>query len=111
MPGLITEVGGLGEAGKHILADALFSGASRASGSLWFSGLQGTEVWVGQGYDDILTISCLMVGCSSASRPEAGSLWTISTRMSFLADTTPLRSGHKIRKRRRQTVVTSDFRA
>lgn len=41
----------------------------------------------------LLTISCLMVGCSSASLPEAGSLCTISTRMSFLAETTPLRSG------------------
>ena len=38
-----------------------------------------------------LTISCFMVVWSSASRPEDGSLCTISTRISFLADTTPLR--------------------
>lgn len=59
------------------------------------------------GQGGILTISCLMVGCSSASRPEAGSLWTISTRISFLADTTPLRSGHKIGKCRRQIQLLS----
>lgn len=44
---------------------------------------------------EFLTISCLMVGCSSASLPEAGSLCTISTRISFLAETTPLRSGKR----------------
>lgn len=48
------------------------------------------------GIGSTLTISCLMVVWSSASLPEAGSLCTISTRISFLADTTPLRSGHKI---------------
>lgn len=48
------------------------------------------------GIGSALTISCLMVVWSSASRLEAASLCTISTRISFLADTTPLRSGHKI---------------
>lgn len=52
------------------------------------------ERWLGEGKES-LTISCLMVGCSSASLPEAGSLCTISTRMSFLAETTPLRSGER----------------
>jgi hypothetical protein len=54
-----------------------------------------------------LTISCFMVVWSSASRPEDGSLCTISTRISFLADTTPLRSGHKIGKCRQR--IQSSF--
>lgn len=55
---------------------------------------------IAYGEKKILTISCLMVGCSSVSLPEAGSLWTISTRISFLAETTPFRSGQRARRRR-----------
>lgn len=50
---------------------------------------------------ETLTISCLIVGCSSVSLPEAGSLCTISTRISFLAETTPFRSGQRGRRRGR----------
>lgn len=42
-----------------------------------------------------LTISCFMDVCSSFSRAALWSLCTISTRMSFFADTTPFRSGKK----------------
>lgn len=45
-----------------------------------------------------LTIICLMLVCSSLSRAALWSLWTISTRMSFLTLPAPLRPEERERR-------------